>query len=54
LNNYQDLELSEPIRTLSEMEAEEMKLNFYNTDTHKAAFVLPQFAKKVSLTFPPI
>ncbi len=38
----------EPLRKLSESEVEEMGLKCYNSDVHKAAFVLPQFAKKVN------
>ncbi len=37
----------EPLRKLSESEVEEMGLKYYNSDVHRAAFVLPQFAKKV-------
>jgi len=33
---------------LSEAQVEEMGLKYYNSDVHRAAFVLPQFAKKVS------
>lgn len=43
----QDLNLCQPLRTLSDEDLEEMELKFYNSETHRAAFVLPQFAKKV-------
>ena len=36
-----------PLRSLSDSQVEEMKLKFYNSDIHRAAFALPQFVKKV-------
>ena len=44
----QDTVFEQPVRTLSEAQVEEMGLKYYNSDLHKAAFVLPQFVKKVS------
>ena len=38
----------QPLRILSEAQVEEMNLKYYNSEVHKAAFILPQFAKKVS------
>ncbi len=43
----QETVFEEPLRKLSESEVEEMGLKYYNSDVHRAAFVLPQFAKKV-------
>lgn len=43
----QELVLSEPTRTLTEKEVEELQLQYYNTEVHRAAFTVPQFAKKV-------
>lgn len=43
----QELVLSEPTRTLTEEEVEQLQLQYYNTDVHRAAFTLPQFVKKV-------
>ena len=37
----------EPVRRLSEEEQEEMGLQYYDSDVHKAAFTLPRFARKV-------
>ena len=44
----QDTVFEQPVRILSEAQVEEMNLKYYNSEVHKAAFVLPQFAKKVS------
>jgi len=43
----QDTVFEKPLRVLSEAEVEDMGLKYYNSDVHRAAFVLPQFAKKV-------
>ena len=43
----QDTVFEEPIRRLSEEEQEEMGLQYYDSDVHKAAFTLPRFARKV-------
>ena len=45
----QDLVLSEPVRTLTEEEVDQLQLQYYNTDVHRAAFTLPQFVKKVCM-----
>ena len=37
----------DPLRRLSEEELEEMGLQYYDSDVHKASFTLPRFAKKV-------
>ncbi|XP_064612191.1 spermidine synthase-like [Liolophura sinensis] len=37
---------SEPLRRMTDAEVEKCQLNYYNSDIHSAAFVLPQFAKK--------
>jgi len=42
-----DTVFREPVRTLSGKEVDSMKLKYYNTDVHRAAFVLPEFARKV-------
>ncbi|XP_061638179.1 spermidine synthase isoform X1 [Phyllopteryx taeniolatus] len=36
-----------PMKELSKSELESMNLKYYNTEIHKAAFVLPEFARKV-------
>ncbi|XP_053704720.1 spermidine synthase isoform X2 [Synchiropus splendidus] len=36
-----------PVKELSDEERESMQLKYYNTDIHKASFVLPEFARKV-------
>ena len=43
----QDTVFEEPLRVLSEAQVEDMGLKYYNSDVHRATFVLPQFAKKV-------
>lgn len=45
----QDLVLSEPVRTLTEEEVDQLQFQYYNTDVHRAAFTLPQFVKKVCM-----
>lgn len=42
-----DTVFREPVRKLSNKEVEQMDLKYYNTDIHKAAFILPEFARKV-------
>ena len=42
----QDTVFEEPLRVLSEAQVEDMGLKYYNSDVHRATFVLPQFAKK--------
>ena len=37
----------DPLRRLSEEEQEEMGLQYYDSDVHKASFTLPRFARKV-------
>ena len=44
----QETVFEQPVRTLSEAQVEEMGLEYYNSDVHKAAFAVPQFVKKVS------
>jgi spermidine synthase len=46
----QELVLSDPVRTLTEEEVEQLQLQYYNTDVHRAAFTVPQFVKKVCRT----
>uniref|UniRef100_A0A3Q1HIF8 Spermidine synthase n=1 Tax=Acanthochromis polyacanthus TaxID=80966 RepID=A0A3Q1HIF8_9TELE len=38
----------EPVKALSKEEMENMNLKYYNPEIHKASFVLPEFARKVS------
>ena len=35
-----------PLKELSDNEVRSMKLRYYNSQVHKAAFVLPQFTKE--------
>merc|ERR1712035_261362 len=37
----------EPVKALSKEEMESMNLKYYNSEIHKASFVLPEFARKV-------
>ncbi|XP_033015397.1 spermidine synthase isoform X2 [Lacerta agilis] len=36
----------DPVQKLSQKEVEAMNLKYYNSDVHRAAFVLPEFARK--------
>lgn len=44
----QDVKFNEPRRIYKESEIKKMKMKYYNSDIHKASFVIPQFAKEVS------
>nr|XP_033778111.1 spermidine synthase [Geotrypetes seraphini] len=37
----------EPVQELSQEQVDKMKLKYYNSNIHRAAFVLPEFARKV-------
>ncbi|XP_046547106.1 spermidine synthase-like isoform X1 [Haliotis rubra] len=41
-----DMNFEDPINALSQEQGEKLKLKYYNTAIHKAAFVLPEFARK--------
>lgn len=43
-----DVKFNEPRRIYKESEIKKMKMKYYNSDIHKASFVIPQFAKEVS------
>ncbi|KAL5016153.1 hypothetical protein ScPMuIL_005742 [Solemya velum] len=43
----ENMKFQEPVRCLTEADVELQKLQYYNTDVHRASFVLPQFARKV-------
>lgn len=36
------------MQQLTQKQVEQMQLKYYNSDVHRAAFVLPEFARKVS------
>ncbi|ESO88834.1 hypothetical protein LOTGIDRAFT_218994 [Lottia gigantea] len=38
-----------PVRCISQQEVDDMSLKYYNTDIHKASFILPEFVRKVIL-----
>lgn len=42
---FQETKFEEPLKRFTEQELKQMGLRYYNTDIHKAAFILPQFAK---------
>ena len=46
----QSTNFREPLQPLMQKQVEEMQLKYYNSDVHRAAFVLPEFARKVSPT----
>lgn len=48
-SNSPDIKLHNPCRVLIPSEIEKLGLKYYSTYMHKAAFVLPNFAKKVLL-----
>ncbi|KAK3085100.1 hypothetical protein FSP39_024223 [Pinctada imbricata] len=41
-----DIDFKEPVQTYTQDEVEKMQLKYYNSEIHRAAFVLPQFARK--------
>ncbi|KAM9299193.1 spermidine synthase [Gastrophryne carolinensis] len=41
-----DMNFREPARVLSQEQVDEMHLRYYNADIHRAAFILPEFARK--------
>lgn len=43
----QDANFKEPVRKFTLEEEIKLKLQYYNADVHRSAFVLPQFARKV-------
>ncbi|KAL3858098.1 hypothetical protein ACJMK2_012709 [Sinanodonta woodiana] len=44
-----DIDFADPCKKLTEEQIKAMDLRFYNTDVHKAAFVLPQYAKEAMM-----
>lgn len=36
----------EPVQQLTQAQVEQMQLKYYNSDMHRAAFVLPEFTRK--------
>lgn len=43
----QNTNFREPVQQLTQKQVEQMQLRYYNSDMHRAAFVLPEFARKV-------
>lgn len=43
--------MKEPVREFSREEIKKLGLRYYNSDIHRAAFVLPEFARQVSFFF---
>ncbi|KAK6176467.1 hypothetical protein SNE40_014751 [Patella caerulea] len=41
-----DVDLRNPVRKVTKEQLEKMDLKYYNTEIHKSAFVLPEFARK--------
>ena len=46
---FQDTNFAEPLRKLTPEESEKLDLKYYNSSIHSSAFVLPEFARKVSV-----
>ena len=44
----QSTNFREPVQQLTQAQVEQMQLKYYNSDMHHAAFVLPEFTRKVS------
>ena len=44
----------EPLRIFSEEEKEEMNLQYYDENVHRAAFILPRFVQKVNSVAPAV
>lgn len=44
----QSTDFREPVQRLTPAQVEQRGLRYYNADVHRAAFVLPEFARKVS------
>ena len=44
----QDTVFEEPVRQITAEDAAQMDLRYYDSQIHKAAFVLPRFARKVN------
>jgi spermidine synthase len=42
----QETNFKEPLRIFSETELDSFNLHYYSTEVHRAAFVLPRFARK--------
>lgn len=47
----QETDFKTPLKVFTKDEQDEMNLQFYNKDIHSAAFVLPEFARKVGFQF---
>ncbi len=45
----QDVNFKEPIRKWTSEERKDLNLRYYNQNMHRAAFVLPEFADRVSV-----
>lgn len=53
VSSLQSTNFREPVQQLSQQQVEKMSLKYYNSDIHQAAFILPEFARKVSEADPP-
>lgn len=45
----QDTNFRQPVRELTRDEIKSMELQYYNPEIHQAAFILPEFARKVNV-----
>lgn len=45
---FQKRDIRIPAREISDEQVKKMKLKYYNSNVHRASFVLPQFIKEVS------
>lgn len=50
--SLQNTNFREPVQQLSQQQVEERSLKYYNSDIHRAAFILPEFARKVRQAVP--
>jgi spermidine synthase len=43
---FQETNFKEPLRIFSETELDSFNMHYYSAEVHKAAFILPRFARK--------
>lgn len=51
LSLNKETNFKEPVKALTQEEMENMSLKYYNPEIHKASFVLPEFARKVTVNY---
>ena len=46
-NHFQSTDFRVPLKTVSDEEADQMNLTYYDSDVHQGCFMWPRFLKKV-------